>query len=324
MSNSDAIETLLERAAPRPAPPDDVEREVRAAVHAEWESTVGGRRKRRNISGLAVAATLLLAAAFTFETLRNSGIAPIQVATIEKSQGSIMIEGERSGQVPANDLASIMTGQAILTAADAAAGLSWGNGGSLRVDRNTHVEFVSENEVFLRYGRVYFDSSSAMTDTQFVVLTSHGRITHVGTQYMAESSPASLIVSVREGEVAVSGTFHDETAQSGQVIELTGRAPVSITNTTGAGGEWQWIEAVAPHVDMSGRSTYDFLQWVGRETGHEVRFATASAEQLARDTEFVGDIESDPRSELRLRMMTTDLEARFDPQGPAIVVSDST
>lgn len=323
MSNDDAIETLLERAAPRPVPPEHVETDVRAAVHAAWRSTVGGRRRRRTIAGLAVAATLLLAVATTFDALRNSGTAATLVATIDKSHGSIMIEGARSGQVPADDLTMIVTGQTLLSAADAAAGLAWENGGSLRIDRNSRVEFVSGNEIFLHSGRVYFDSAPAQAGTEFVVLTAHGRVTHVGTQFMAESRPASLVVSVREGEVAVSGTFHDETARKGQVIELTGSASASRTNTSGVGNDWQWIEAVAPHVDMNGRSTYEFLLWVGRETGHEVRFVTESAEQLARDTDFVGDIESDPRSELRLRMMTTDLEARFESDEPAILVTDS-
>jgi hypothetical protein len=69
-------------------------------------------------------------------------------------------------------------------------------------------------------------------------------------------------------------------------------------------------------------SVFDFLHWVGRETGHAVQFESASAQALARDTQLRGAVNAEPRAELRLRMMTVDLDARFDTEGPAIIVTD--
>ena len=101
-----------------------------------------------------------------------------------------------------------------------------------------------------------------------------------------------------------------------------GSARPSVTNTSGIGAEWQWIEAVSPAISVDGMSVFDFLHWVGRETGHAIRFESATAEALARDSLLKGSVNAGPRAELRLRMMTVDLEARFDEEGPAIVVSD--
>ena len=67
---------------------------------------------------------------------------------------------------------------------------------------------------------------------------------------------------------------------------------------------------------------YEFLQWVGRETGHTIQFESQSAEALARNEQLRGAVNADPRTELRLRMMTVDLEARFDDEVTAIVVTD--
>ena len=69
-------------------------------------------------------------------------------------------------------------------------------------------------------------------------------------------------------------------------------------------------------------SVLEFLNWVGRETGHVIRFESDSAEALARSTLLKGAVNAEPRAELRLRMMTVDLEARFDEEGRAIIVTD--
>ncbi len=69
-------------------------------------------------------------------------------------------------------------------------------------------------------------------------------------------------------------------------------------------------------------SVFDFLHWVGRETGHDVKFDSGSAEALARSTLLKGSVNAEPRTELRLRMMTVDLDVRFDEEGPAIIVTD--
>jgi hypothetical protein len=103
---------------------------------------------------------------------------------------------------------------------------------------------------------------------------------------------------------------------------MTGSAQPSITNTSGTGSEWQWIEAVSPSISVDGMSAYEFLLWVGRETGHAVEFEAESAENLARNTQLKGRVVASPREELRLRMMTVDLDAQFDPDGPAIIVTD--
>ena len=208
MRSSDAVEALLEHAEPRPAPPPEIEQEVGDTVRAEWQVATGARRRRRQIGGLAVAASLIVAVTVAFN-LMNTGVAPVTVATIDKQHGSIMLEGERSGQVPVDEFVSVQTGQVLLTAANSAVGLQWSGGGSLRIDENTRVEFVSPSEVFLHSGRIYFDSAASQGSSDFLIQTPHGSVTHLGTQYMTESRPASLRVLVREGEVSVTGTFHD-------------------------------------------------------------------------------------------------------------------
>lgn len=321
-ASSDAVEALLERAAPRPVPPDAVERDVRAAVHGEWQAVTGRRRRRRVAAGFAMAATVTLVLAFSLFGLRQQGVAPVQVASIDRSVGTLYFQSNSTGVLERVDTASISSGQMLTTGKDSAAGLSWREGGSLRVDADTRVEFVAADEVFLHSGRIYFDSAGTTDGSNLSIRTDHGVVTHVGTQYLTESTAASLIVSVREGAVNIDGAFHEQAVQEGQRAQLTGSARPLVTNTSGIGAEWQWIEAVSPTISVDGMSVFDFLHWVGRETGHVVRFESATAATLARTTLLKGSVDADPRTELRLRMMTVDLDVRFDEEGPAIIVAD--
>lgn len=321
-ATGDAVEALLERAEPRPAPPDAIEQDIRAAVYDEWQIVTGRRRHRRMAAGFAMAATVVLVLAVSLSGLRHQHVSPVEVAAIDRSIGTLYFQSRSSGTLEPVDTTSIVAGQMLTTGKDSAAGLHWLGGGSLRVDANTRLEFVAANEVFLHAGRLYYDSSGAEAQSDLSIRTEHGVVTHVGTQYLTESTAASLIVSVREGRVNIDGSFHDQPVHEGQRVQLTGSARPLVTNTTGIGADWQWVETVSPTISVDGMSVFDFLQWVGRETGHVVRFESASAQALARSTLLKGAVNAAPRAELRLRMMTVDLDARFDEEGPAIIVSD--
>jgi hypothetical protein len=319
---NDAVEALLEKAKPRPSPPDAVKQDIRAAVRAEWANASARRQGRRLAAGFAIAASVMLVLAASILGIRQTGIAPVEVASIDRSIGTLHVQSDSSGAMESVDTTSVLTGQVLTTGVDSAAGLSWLGGGSLRVDSDSRIEFVAANEVFLHAGRIYFDSLGSGPDSDFSIRTTHGVVSHVGTQYLTESTATSLTVSVREGEVRVTGAFHEPTVYVGQRVQLSGSSQPSITNTSGAGSEWQWIEAVSPNISVDGMSVFDFLHWVGRETGHAVQFESASAQALARDTQLRGAVNAEPRAELRLRMMTVDLDARFDTEGPAIIVTD--
>jgi hypothetical protein len=322
LPGDDAVEALLERAVPRPAPPSNTEQDIRNSVRSEWAAITARRRRYRRATEFAIAASITLVLAISISAVRQTGIAPIEVASIDRSTGTLYVQSDSFGTLEAIDTTSIVTGQILTTGAESAAGLDWLNGGSLRIDSDSRLEFVAADEVFLHSGRIYFDSLGSDPDSDFAIRTTHGVVSHVGTQYMTESSAASLIVSVREGEVSIDGTFHDPTVYVGQRLQLTGSARPSVTNTSSAGDDWQWIEAVSPNISVDGMSVFDFLQWVGRETGHAVQFESEQAETLARNTQLRGAVNAGPRTELRLRMMTVDLNARFDPEGPTIIISN--
>lgn len=325
MRGDKAIEELLEHAAPRPTPPSEDESMVRDAVYAEWQAATGRVRVRQRMTYFAVAATVLLGIAVLFNALQVTDVQPVQVATISKSHGSIYLLGDQSALEQVNDLKSISAGEVIVTGEDAGIGLEWGNGGSLRVDKNTRIKFASKDSVYLESGRIYFDSRpsqlvAAITGSGFEITTDHGSVRHLGTQYMTYADTDRLSVSVREGEVVVDGTYVDEAvAAKGQRVTVSGGARPVVVNINGYGEAWDWIETTAPDADVDGKSVDEFLKWVGRETGLQVSYESSAAEQKARDGILKGSVDMDPRDELNFRMLGEDLDYRID--GGTIYVS---
>ena len=324
----DAVEALLLQASPRPAPPGKDEAMIREAVQNEWRAVTTKHRTRTQLRRFAIAATVLLAVAASFNLLQTTGIAPVQVATISKSHGSIHLLGKQSELQELSDLSAITAGQTVMTDVDSGIGLLWGSGGSLRVGADTRVEFLSGEEIYLHSGQVYFDStppeslagiSGGSKDATLRILTDQGTVTHVGTQYMTFAGSDEIRVSVREGEVAITGRYHDERALQGQQLSISGSRRASVANFPSYGSAWSWIEDTAPTVDTDGRSIHEFLQWVGHETGLEVAYPDAATEQAAMHTVLNGSVDMPPRAALDFWLHGQDMSWNID--GGAIKVS---
>jgi hypothetical protein len=309
MEDDEAIESILRSAPPRPAPSAADVAEARSAVHDEWLALYGRRRERHNLLWLAAAAAIVCAVAAGLFMLRVPSALPEQVATVERSAGTIYLLGEQSVLDEVPGLAELMAGQTLVTGQDAGLALSWLGGGSLRIDADSRIEFLSAREVFLHDGQVYFDS---LAGADFAVRTDDGVIRHVGTQYMASVTASGVTVSVREGKVRILADTFDATAVSGQQVRVQGGARPEYANVRTYGKLWHWAEMFTPTIDVDGQSAHQFIRWAARESGLDVRFANAEVEALAHGTHMSGNTgELEPRVALHALLQTTTLEAAF-------------
>jgi hypothetical protein len=267
------------------------------------------------VTRFAIAATVLLGVFAGLNAYRAPVAEAVQVATILKSIGPVYLLGEQAELRETNDLSNIVSGQTIVTGDDAGLALAWGNGGSLRIDENSRIEFTDDVSVFLEQGRVYFDSlpPSILTgvDTRdasvFALHTEFGQIQHLGTQYMSEVDSGTLIVSVREGEVSVDGKFYDKRVLSGQQATLSGRQQPTILSISRSGEAWNWVNRTTPPIDVEGKTLHAFLGWASRELGLELRYEPA-AESEARKSVLVGTIDKEPAVAMRLWVASAGLD----------------
>lgn len=317
--SDDALEELLKKASPRPMPSAQDEALVRRAVKSEWQSLTGRRRVRQRVFQYALAATVVLGIFAAFNVFRSPNIEAVQVASIEKSFGAIYLLGESAELRETPELSNVLSGQTMITGNEAGLALAWGNGGSLRVDEESRVTFTDQGSIYLESGRVYFDSTpspliagiAASVVTGFTVLTDHGEVAHTGTQFMAETDSDALVVSVREGQVAVEGVYHKHTASPGEQVTLAGRQRPIVLDISRSGQAWSWITRTSPAADVNGKSLQQFLGWACRELGLELAFE-GQAGRVAQDAILRGTIDIEPADALRLRLASAALTYRID------------
>ena len=171
----------------------------------------------------------------------------------------------------------------------------------------------------MRSGRIYFDSMPVLSTATrvaleaggFTVDTDHGRVEHIGTQFMVRAEPTALTVSVREGQVTIDGRTHDHTASAGEEVTLAGRRGPTVLSISSSGKYWFWLERTAPAIDVDGRSLHEFLLWVSRELGLDLQFEGA-AEAVARKAILRGSIDAEPTAALRQRLATAAFSYRID------------
>jgi ferric-dicitrate binding protein FerR (iron transport regulator) len=310
-----ALEELLGRAEPRPVPPREDEEIIRRVVRTEWDRVTIRRVSIRRITQFALAASVLLAVFAGLSVLRSpvDGVKLQQVATIEKQFGTITMRKD---------------GGTVEIGSDSGLTLAWHDGGSLRLDQNTRVDFESGSEIYLKSGRIYFDSMpsgvpTVITDPErakFTIRTDAGTVRHYGTQYMTQTDGNELEVLVREGRVSIEAAGVSEAASVGEklTVKRDGRAIVETISISG--GDWQWIEKTSPSFTLDNRPIIEFLTWVSRETGQPLRFESSRAERVVRSEELRGVVELEPSRALPVYMPTIAVSWRIEDG--AIVIGD--
>jgi len=317
---NESIERILSSAEPRPMPSPGEADAVRQHLFTEWQSVARRRRTQRRMVSFAIAASVLLAVFTVFNTFRVNGIADVQVASIDKSFGSVYVLGENAEMLEGNNLITVVGGQTLITDGESGVGLDWEGGGSMRIDAETRVEFIDRKSIYLHSGRVYFDSAPELsaarqsigTTAELTIRTSHGAVTHVGTQYMVRTDFTGLTVSVREGEIVLGTGANRETASGGEQLQVLGGSNASIANIKTYGDSWQWTEQLSPEINVEGRSIFEFLRWVSHETGLGIDFESADVESMTRTETLEGLVNVDPTDALRIWMMGVDLDWRID------------
>ncbi len=323
LRSEEMLEELLSKAQPRPVPSEQEIATARRAVKAEWHRVTGKRRRQVRVMQFAMAATVVLGVFAVINMLRVPIADPVQVASIEKSFGAVYLLGDSAELQETRDIAEVYSGQTIVTGKDAGLALARFGGGSLRIDQNSRVEFVGDHGVYLRSGRVYFDSTppfAGLSATAFSVRTDHGDVTHVGTQFMVRSDADELVVSVREGKVSIEGRYHETPVSSGEQVTLVGRLRPAVLNISPSGAAWAWIGRTTPAADFNGRSIREFLDWASRELGLQLEFE-GHAEGIAAQEKLFDTIDSEPAEALRLRLAISGFSYRIE--GDVLYVSDT-
>jgi len=302
-----SIEELLLQVGARDEPSADMMLEVQAAVHAEWQSMLRARRTRRQFIAVGIAASAVLAVGVAFFGVRHMAPTPTQVAQIMRIDGHLLVRPQ--GQT-ARELAvaqSVSTGETIQTDDRSRAALQFGAAVSLRLDQGTIVKVASADELVLTAGALYIDSQE-QNPQELTVRTDAGSVRHVGTQYEVRTHADDMVVSVREGRVMIANAAGTSSGVAGEEIRVTPRGQIVRGSVAAHDPRWQWAARTAPQFDINDHTLAVFLEWVARETGRKVVYASSEAQSAANGLKLRGSIVGlDPDTALNAVLSTTQL-----------------
>jgi ferric-dicitrate binding protein FerR (iron transport regulator) len=270
------IESLLKLAGERDQPSLEGMDRARVAARESWERALAKRTdvpatiSRRRPLAWALAAALA-ALAITGLWLSNPFAAPVVVARVSAVQGQAQLQSAISN-LTTN--AVLRSGQELITREGHVA-LAVGDVLSVRVGRATRLRFDAAGRMTLLEGAVYVDSGGLNAGTDLRIDTPAGEVRHVGTQFQVSVISGQTQVRVREGRVSLTmpGEPGLELAAGDGVRVEAGRARVEHGLAT-FGAEWEWAATAAPVFDIENRPMNEFLAWLAREHGWQLRFAS--------------------------------------------------
>jgi ferric-dicitrate binding protein FerR (iron transport regulator) len=317
--DDEGIEELLRHVGARDEPSVDVMNEVQQAVHAQWREMLAERSRRRRMVAYGMAASIAIAVIVAAAALQWIGPSSDPVATIARIDGALQLTAASADTAPARVGQRLSVGERLQTDAGTRVALAFNDGLSVRIDSGSTLELVPPDRLLLSAGAVYVDADpSRPHDDSLEVQTRAGIVRHVGTQYQVRQDGRAVEISIREGRVEIAGLPGANRASAGEVLRILSGGSIERSSNTPDDASWQWAIAAAPAFDIDKQLLSDFLDWVARETGKRIVYASPRALQVAQSVVLRGSIGGlDPQSALVPVLSTTDLR-RFTTQDGSI------
>jgi ferric-dicitrate binding protein FerR (iron transport regulator) len=322
------IEALLRQVGAREEPAPDVMSEVQREVHAEWRAMLAERSRRRRTLAYGVAASVVFAAILVVTTLHFMTPAGGVVATIALVDGQAHVDPRDGASHALHVGDEVMAGATLRTDASSRLALDVNENVSLRMDRNSIVQVAAIDRLVLSAGAVYVDADPERRGRDALVIeTRAGEVRHVGTQYQVRQTPRAVEVSIREGRIAIVNVRGDAFASAGEQVRIFGDGSVERSTIAANDARWQWAAQAAPLFAIDNQTLAAFLDWVARETGRAIVYATPEAQHTAETVRLHGSIAGlDPEAALAAVLSTTELrryQTKDDVIGVVLGAMDS-
>ena len=289
----DPVADLVRLAAGRkPAPAETAER-VKAAVRTRWQAEAHRRRRRRGRRLALAAAAAAIALVVVGLVIRRGQVSSPAAHVVSLDRGAWHRPAAGHPATPLEVGQTVHAGHKIATGAEGRLALALASGPSVRLDVDTRVSILSDAALRLEQGAVYVDADPAAGSAgkPAEILTDWGVIRDVGTQFEVRLLERSLRVRVREGLIVLEGAGPAHEVPSGIQLDVARDGTVARMEISPHGPEWEWVESIAPMIDLEGKTAEEFLQWIARERAWTLRFSDAVVAGSASRTSLSGSLD---------------------------------
>lgn len=287
----DSVERLVRLAGERDLPSPEATQRARAASEQAWRQMLARsapRAARGRLLGLGLALAAGLAAAWWFNRTATDSVMPLEVGRVIALQGNATsLAMDKEWPVAVNQ--AVSTGTMLVTQGRVA--LSLGGASSLRLDRNTRLRVDARDHVTLLAGSLYVDSGGLNASSSLRIATPAGEIGHIGTQFQVFVGDALTRVRVREGRVSVTSDAGTQDLATGDALEVRGAERQVMRGLPAYGADWAWAASVAAALEIENRPLGEFLAWLAREQGWQLRYGSDALQEQAAQIRLHGALE---------------------------------
>ncbi|NNF17836.1 MAG: FecR domain-containing protein [Gammaproteobacteria bacterium] len=331
--NSEQLFTeLFAHARPRARVSREHAQQMFDVLHDEWQHQLKiGRKRVWTHWAVAASLALMFIAGVTLFMQSHMRVseAPVKVATLSRSVGDDLRLLDAAGEhlVGGQAQSGFNSGHRLQAGANTRAAIELQAGGTLRIDENTQIGFNADRSIRLLDGRVYFDSGYApgtapiypLHERSFYLSTGFGEIHHLGTQFSVQTRPDHIVVSVREGEVAIVSETGRTAVSVGSRVIIDSSGVLLTQQIAPHDESWAWTQQIIPSPDFDQPRVAGFLSWVGRETGLQIRYKNSQARNIAETERSVGTVNQAPLQALEIRLQSVGLE--YEIRDNQIIIS---
>jgi hypothetical protein len=239
------------------------------------------------------------------------------IGRVEAVRGSVWLKdpaaepGSKGLRLSVGD--EVPAGMVVDTGVLGRAALRLTSGSSLRLDRLTRLQGVSDTVVALEAGALYFDSGATDAAVEASLESTQLAASQVEVRTELAEPGAQMRVRVREGLVNLDRNGESYDAGAGVELMVDSGGDLSRRQVAVFGPDWEWILTVAPPFEIEGSTLQAFLGWVSRETGLQPSFADADTEGSSSEVVLHGSILGmRPDQALEAVLPTCRLEHRLD------------
>jgi ferric-dicitrate binding protein FerR (iron transport regulator) len=285
--------------------------QLRAEFHAAAVHAPSSTRRRHRLTGWKIAAAMgvmivVLGSAMTWQTMQPAAIA----ANLEALDGSLLSHGAHwfSGESQARQGAALSVGDSLTVSSDGGALLRISPDLTVRLAAGSRARLAAKDEIVLTAGAAFVDATPGAHNALRVV-TAHGVVTHLGTQYQVRSERNQIEISVREGSARLTTGQLTKVAAAGEWLLHRDRSnSVQSGKLSADDPRFDWIAALPSEFKLDGATLGEFLTWFHRETGIAPIYAESLDGGHLRLVQLKGSIENlEPFEALSLVLATADL-----------------
>lgn len=311
-----SLARLLKLSGERETPSPEVTARAHAAALDAWQGSLRRTRataRRYVLSSLAAAFSIALIGAMAWSAFDPSRNEPTVVAHIVALSGPATIT-DSSGSTANASIGMPLSKKARLQTGAGRGSLTIGDALSLRLDNSTELLFEDDSNIHLLAGTIYIDSGGLNAATNLRVLTPAGEVQHEGTQYQIRVSGELTQIKVREGRVRL------VTARNGDAVSIVAGEQVRVeddeiskASVPSFGPDWDWASTMATALDIDNRPLVEFLAWITREHGWQLRYASAAEERAVQSIRLHGSAKgANPLDTLRRVSLITGLSMQME------------